>query len=76
MATPSSEDVTQLLLAWAAGDHSALEQLTPLVYRQKRGGKARHVELEETAEVLEVSTRTVLREWSLAQVWLHRELEQ
>jgi RNA polymerase sigma factor (TIGR02999 family) len=188
VATPSSEDVTQLLLAWAAGDQAALEQLTPLVYRelhrlarramarerpghtlqttalvheaylrlidssrvrwqnrahffavsaqlmrrilvdfarsrqyQKRGGKARHVDLEEavvvspkraadlvalddalsqlasidarkgqvvelrffgglsveeTAEVLEISPRTVLREWSLAQAWLHRELDQ
>src|SRR5437867_11184202 len=34
VATPSSEDVTQLLLAWAAGDQAALEQLTPLVYRE------------------------------------------
>jgi hypothetical protein len=43
---------------------------------QKRGGKARHVELEETAEVLEVSPRTVLREWSLAQASLHRDLDR
>ncbi len=31
--------------------------------------------VEETAEVLKVSRRTVLREWSLAQAWLHRELK-
>jgi RNA polymerase sigma-70 factor (ECF subfamily) len=29
---------------------------------------------EETAEVLKISTRTVEREWSLAQAWLRREL--
>ena len=30
----------------------------------------------ECAEVLQVSTRTVLREWSLAQAWLHAELSK
>jgi len=46
--------------------------------------KARIVELrffgglsvEETAEVLKISTRTVMREWSLAQAWLYRELSK
>ena len=28
--------------------------------------------VEEVAEVLQVSSRTVLREWDLAQAWLHR----
>ena len=44
--------------------------------------KARIVELrffgglsvEETAEVLKISPRTVMRDWSLAQAWLYREL--
>jgi RNA polymerase sigma factor (TIGR02999 family) len=30
--------------------------------------------LEETAEVMSVSSRTVLREWDLAKAWLNREL--
>jgi DNA-directed RNA polymerase specialized sigma subunit len=30
--------------------------------------------LEETAEVLSVSSRTVIREWDLAKAWLNREL--
>src|SRR5262245_56310649 len=30
--------------------------------------------VEETALVMQVSARTVAREWSLAQAWLHREL--
>jgi RNA polymerase sigma-70 factor (ECF subfamily) len=29
--------------------------------------------IEETAEVLEVSTPTVEREWRAAKIWLHRE---
>jgi RNA polymerase sigma-70 factor (ECF subfamily) len=32
--------------------------------------------VEETAEVLAISTRTVKREWSLAQAWLHREISR
>jgi RNA polymerase sigma factor (TIGR02999 family) len=31
---------------------------------------------EETAEVLKVSPDTVLRDWQLAKVWLHRELSR
>jgi len=31
---------------------------------------------EETAEVLKVSPDTVLRDWRLAKVWLHRELSR
>ena len=36
MTLPSSHEVTQLLLAWSDGDQAALEQLTPLVYRELR----------------------------------------
>ena len=32
--------------------------------------------VEETAEVLKVSPRTIKREWSVAQAWLHRELTE
>jgi RNA polymerase sigma factor (TIGR02999 family) len=32
--------------------------------------------VEETAEVLNVSADTVVRDWRLAKVWLHRELEK
>ena len=30
--------------------------------------------IEETAEVLEVSTPTVERDWHMAKIWLHREI--
>ena len=32
--------------------------------------------VEETAEVLQVSAMTVMRDWGLAKVWLLRELEK
>ncbi len=32
--------------------------------------------VEETAEVLQTSPRTVMREWNLARAWLHRELNR
>jgi len=32
--------------------------------------------VEETAEVLKVSEVTVMRDWSIAKSWLHRELSQ
>ncbi len=188
MSKHSTQDITQLLLAWGEGDQAALERLMPLVYEemrkiarrymvrqrpdhtlqttalvneaylrlidsskvkwqnrahffaisaqlmrrilvdfararlnQKRGGgvqkvvldealtisaepsaelvalddamnelaaidkrQSRIVELryfgglteEETAEVLDISTRTVRRDWSLARAWLYRQLNQ
>jgi RNA polymerase sigma-70 factor, ECF subfamily len=36
MTTPSSQEITQLLLAWSDGDQAALERLTPLVYAELR----------------------------------------
>ena len=32
--------------------------------------------IKETAEVLDVSEETVLRDWKLAKVWLLRQLSQ
>jgi len=32
--------------------------------------------VEETAAALQLSPRTVMREWSLAQAWLYRELSK
>jgi len=32
--------------------------------------------VEETAEVLKISANTVLRDWSTAKAWLHRELNR
>jgi RNA polymerase sigma factor (TIGR02999 family) len=34
MATPSSQGITQLLIAWGDGDQTALDMLTPLVYAE------------------------------------------
>jgi RNA polymerase sigma factor (TIGR02999 family) len=36
MTAPSSQEITQLLLAWSDGDQAALEKLTPLVYAELR----------------------------------------
>ena len=66
-----------------AGDFVALDDaLNSLAIIDER--KSRIVELrffgglsvEETAEVLKISPRTVAREWSLAQAWLYRELKK
>jgi len=32
--TSSSDNLTQLLLAWSKGDENALEKLTPMIYRE------------------------------------------
>ncbi len=32
--------------------------------------------VEETADVLKVSPVTVMRDWSMAKAWLHRELSK
>lgn len=55
----------------------ALTALAELDERRSRIVELRFfggLSIEETAEVLHVSPRTVAREWRLAQAWLYREL--
>ncbi len=55
----------------------ALKALAQLDERKSRIIELRYfggLTVEETAEVLQVSARTIKREWSLAQAWLFREL--
>jgi RNA polymerase sigma-70 factor, ECF subfamily len=66
MATPSVHEVTQLLRAWSAGDQDALDQLTPLVYRELHRAAKRYMArqqpdhtLQTTALVNEVYLRLV-----------------
>ncbi len=57
----------------------ALDSLAQLNERQSRVVELRFfggLELEEIAEVLNVSVGTVRRDWSLARAWLHRELNR
>lgn len=57
----------------------ALQSLAAIDARKSRIVELRFfggLSVDETAEVLEVSARTVMREWSLAQAWLHRELNR
>src|SRR5262245_23437615 len=55
----------------------ALKSLAEIDPRKSRMVELRFfggLSVEETAEVLNVSPRTVMREWSLARDWLYREL--
>lgn len=57
--------------------HEALERLTELDSRKGQVVELRFfggLSIEETAEVLGVSPGTVMRDWTLAKAWLHREL--
>lgn len=57
--------------------HHALEKLTQLNARQARVVECRYfggLNVNETAEALEISARTVKRDWTLARAWLFREL--
>lgn len=56
-----------------------LTELAALDPRQSQVVELRYfggLSVEETAEVLKVSTITVLRDWKLAKAWLHRELKK
>ena len=66
MGEPSIHEVTQLLRAWSAGDHSALDKLTPMVYRELHRAAKRYMTrqqpdhtLQTTALVNEVYLRLV-----------------
>jgi len=58
--------------------HDALEALAALDARKSQVVELRYfggLSVEETAEVLQVSAETVMRDWKFAKVWLLRELE-
>ena len=57
----------------------ALQTLAAMDARKSRVVELRFfggLSVEETAEVLHISPETVMREWKLAKVWLHRELSK
>jgi len=68
--TPSSQEITQWLVAWSNGDSAALDQLIPLVYeelrrlakrymRQERGRERQGVTLQTTALINEAYLRLI-----------------
>ena len=52
---PSSRRVTRLLLAWRAGDQSALEELMPLVHDELRRRARRHMRGERVDHTLQTT---------------------
>jgi len=57
----------------------ALQSLAAMDERKSRVVELRFfggLSVEETAEVLQVSPDTVMRDWKMAKVWLHRELSK
>lgn len=53
MAQPESVDITGLLRAWGRGDQGALEQLTPLVYRELQAMARRYMRHERSGVTLQ-----------------------
>jgi RNA polymerase sigma factor (TIGR02999 family) len=52
---PTPGNVTQLLLAWSAGDEKALSELTPLVYRELHNLARRYMAGERLGHTLQAS---------------------
>jgi RNA polymerase sigma factor (TIGR02999 family) len=74
---PESPDIPDNRGADILALDDALKSLAELDERKSRIIELRFFggfNVEETAEILGVSPRTVAREWSLAQAWLYREL--
>jgi RNA polymerase sigma-70 factor (ECF subfamily) len=55
MASSPSLAVTNLLLAWGAGEEAALEKLAPLVYRELRQIARRHMNGERPGHTLQAT---------------------
>jgi RNA polymerase sigma-70 factor, ECF subfamily len=55
MGIPSVHEVTQLLRAWSAGDQDALDQLTPLVYRELHRAAKRHMARQQPDHILQTT---------------------
>ncbi|MBI1766088.1 MAG: sigma-70 family RNA polymerase sigma factor [Acidobacteria bacterium] len=55
MEKSTSPQITQLLLAWGAGDEAALAQLMPLVYAELRQVAARHLRRQRPGHTLQTT---------------------
>jgi len=55
MPSVSPQEVTQLLQAWSRGDSSALEKLTPLVYRELHRLAHRYMDFENPGHTLQTT---------------------
>lgn len=52
---PSAHEITQLLQDWSAGDERALEQLTPLVYKELHKTAQRYMAQERPGHTLQAT---------------------
>jgi RNA polymerase sigma factor (TIGR02999 family) len=71
--TPDESGVDVLVL------HEALERLAAIDPRQARIVELRYfggMNIEDTAEALDLSPATIKREWAVARMWLRRELRK
>lgn len=71
-----SREITHLLRAWTGGDQATLPRLAP---RQVRVVELRYfggLTEEEIVAALDISPRTVRRDWDFARAWLSRELSR
>ncbi|MCI0388969.1 MAG: sigma-70 family RNA polymerase sigma factor [Acidobacteria bacterium] len=55
MASPSTQEITQLLVAWNNGDGAALEQLTPLVHTELHRLAKRYMAGERQGHILQTT---------------------
>ena len=55
MTSPSSDEVTKLLLDWSNGDKTALDKLMPLVYDELRGLARRYLGGERRGHTLQTT---------------------
>jgi DNA-directed RNA polymerase specialized sigma24 family protein len=72
MGAPSAE-ITTILKAWSGGDPAALERPAP---RQAKVVELRYfggLSEEEIVAALNISPRTVRRDWDFAEAWLSQE---
>lgn len=55
MASPETQDITELLSAWADGDQVAFERLVPLVYAELKRMARRHMYREAEGHLLQTT---------------------
>ncbi len=55
MHAPSTQDVTQLLLAWGNGEQAAFDQLMPLVYEELRKQAKRYMRQQRPGHTLQTT---------------------
>ena len=70
---PKQHEITELLAGWSGGNHTALDDLYPLVYEKLRRLARSYMKREPKGHTLAYVLH-ISENWDLSRAWLYQQL--